>query len=71
MTKIGSDLFKIPHYSKFYADSESEIKFSKSLKKSQKPKNTNFVSNQSFEEKKSKIYQNLYFLTQPMTTKYL
>ena len=44
MTKIGSDLFKISHHSQFFADSESEIRFSKkNLKKSQKPKNTIFV----------------------------
>ena len=40
MTKIESnyiELLKIPHKSKFYADSESEIRFSKkNVKKSKK-----------------------------------
>ena len=65
MTEIGSDLFKIPHNfnHNFFADSESEIRFSKKNQKksknSQKPKKTRFligVFRPKFLSKSKKIF---------------
>ena len=57
MTKIGSDPFKNPF--KVYADSESEIRFSKKTKKNQKTKNHDFCyvhSDRNFVLNQTKIF---------------